>query len=413
MSFKNNFHRPYKILLTLYLSMILFVFIIDKPTDIICGFKNILFSPDILITDYIQVGGIGSTILNSSLTSILCMFLLIIAGIKPSGSTIMALWLVTGFSFLGKNILNIWPIILGVFLFSRYKKERFANYILAALLGTCMSPIVSQLTHSGHLPKIPSIIIGIMLGILAGFILPPVASNCIKAHNGYNLYNIGFASGILATVFMSIFRLFNINFETQLEWYTGNQITLIIFLFLIFIYLLTVGFTYSNHTKENMKSITKQSGRLVNDFYILYGDSVYINMGILGILSTLFILILGININGGTICGIFSIVGFGCFGKNVRNVFPVMIGATIASLIHVNPISSPVLSLAILFSSCLAPISGMFGWQYGILAGIMHVSIVCNTGYLHGSLNLYNNGFAAGFTAMVLVPLITSFKKET
>ena len=90
-----------------------------------------------------------------------------------------------------------------------------------------------------------------------------------------------------------------------------------------------------------------------------------------------------------------------------------MIGATIAAMIHVNPVSSPGLTLAILFSTCLAPISGMFGWQYGVLAGIIHVSIVCNTGYLHGSLNLYNNGFAAGFTAMILVPLITSFKKES
>ena len=413
MNLRKNFYKPYKILMVLYIFMILFAFIVNTPTEILSGLHKILFTPDILITDYIQVGGIGAGIINSALTSLLCMLLLMFTGIVPNGSTIMALWLVTGFAFLGKNILNVWPIIFGVFLFSRYKKEKFSNYTLAALLGTCLSPIVSQLYYSGHLPKVPSLIIGILLGIFVGFILPPVASHCVKAHNGYNLYNIGFASGIIATMMMSIFRLFNITFDSRLEWYTGNQTALIVFLFLISLYLIIVGLVLSKDIKNNMINITKQSGRLVNDFYTSFGDSVYINMGLLGILSTLFVLALGIDINGGSICGIFTILGFGCFGKNIRNVFPVMIGATIAAMIHVNPVSSPGLTLAILFSTCLAPISGMFGWQYGILAGIIHVSIVCNTGYLHGSLNLYNNGFAAGFTAMILVPLITSFKKES
>ena len=122
---------------------------------------------------------------------------------------------------------------------------------------------------------------------------------------------------------MSLFRLFNITFESRLEWYTGNQTALIIMLFIIFIYLIIVGLISSKNIKTNMINMTKESGRLVSDFYAKYGETVYINMGILGILSTLFVLALGIDINGGSICGIFTIVGFGCFGKNVRNVFPV------------------------------------------------------------------------------------------
>lgn len=413
MDLRKNFYKPYKVLMLLYIFMILFGFIVNTPAEIFSGLKNILLTPDILITDYIQVGGIGGGIINAALTSLLCLLLLIFTNIVPNGSTIMALWVVTAFAFLGKNILNVWPIIFGVYLFSRYKKEKFSNYTLAALLGTSLSPIVTQLYYTDYLPKMPSLIIGILLGILVGFILPPIASNSVKAHNGYNLYNVGFACGIIGTMLMSIFRLFNITFESRLEWYTGNQTSLLIFLFIIFIYLIIVGLISSKDIKNNMINITKQSGRLVNDFYTSFGETVYINMGILGILSTLFILALGIDINGGSICGIFTIVGFGCFGKNVRNVFPVMIGATIAAMIHINPISSAGLTLAILFSTCLAPISGMFGWKYGILAGFIHVCIVCNTGYLHGALNLYNNGFAAGFTAMILVPLITAFKKES
>ena len=39
-------------------------------------------------------------------------------------------------------------------------------------------------------------------------------------------------------------------------------------------------------------------------------------------------------------------------------------------------------------------------------------NIVTNIGYLHGGLNLYNNGLAGGFVAMILIPLITTFKRR-
>ena len=37
--------------------------------------------------------------------------------------------------------------------------------------------------------------------------------------------------------------------------------------------------------------------------------------------------------------------------------------------------------------------------------------MVMNVGYLHGGLNLYNNGLAAGLVAMILIPIITDLKK--
>ena len=61
----------------------------------------------------------------------------------------------------------------------------------------------------------------------------------------------------------------------------------------------------------------------------------------------------------------------------------------------------------------LAPIAGQFGWGWGMLAGAIHASVVLNTGFLHGGLNLYNNGFSAGLVCIVLVPLIESLRKET
>ena len=359
-----------------------------------------------------EVGGIGAALVNAALTSLLSLLLLIIIGIKPNGSTIMSLWLMTGFSFLGKNIFNIWPIILGVYLFSRYQKEPFLNYTLVALLGTSLSPVVSQISFGSNQYTIGAIILGILLGIAVGFVLPPIASHSIKAHNGYNLYNIGFASGLLATLLMSIMRGLGIDLDSRLIWHSGSNKILFILLILCCIYLIIMGMIYGKDNKTTLSNINKQTGRLISDFYILFGETTYINMGILGILATCFVIVIGGDLNGATICGIFTIIGFGCFGKNIKNTIPIVIGATIAAIFNINDVTSPSLLLSILFSTTLAPICGKFGWKYGVLAGIIHVNIVTNIGYLHGGLNLYNNGLAGGFVAMILIPLITTFKKE-
>lgn len=412
MKLLKNYYPPYIILSILYLFFIIFAFLLDSPSEIFNGLKSIIFSSDILITDYMEVGGIGAALVNAALTSLLSLLLLIIIGIKPNGSTIMSLWLMTGFSFLGKNIFNIWPIIFGVYLFSRYQKEPFLNYILVALLGTSLSPIVSQISFFNSEYTILSIILGILVGVAVGFVLPPIASHSIKAHNGYNLYNIGFASGLLATLLMSIMRGFGINLDSRLIWHSGSNKILFILLLICCIFLIVIGIIQGNNNKINFKNINKQTGRLISDFYILFKESTYINMGILGILATCYVILIGGDLNGATICGIFTIIGFGCFGKNIKNTIPIIIGATIAAIFNVNEVTSPSLLLSILFSTTLAPICGKFGWKYGILAGIIHVNIVANIGYLHGGLNLYNNGLAGGFVAMILIPLITTFKKE-
>ena len=412
MKLLKNYYPPYVILSVLYLFFILFAFCLDSPSEIFHGLKSIILSSDILITDYMEVGGIGAALVNAALTSLLSLLLLIIIGIKPNGSTIMSLWLMTGFSFLGKNIFNIWPIILGVYLFSRYQKEPFLNYILVALLGTSLSPVVSQISFGSNQYNLISIIGGILLGIAVGFILPPIASHSIKAHNGYNLYNIGFASGLIATLLMSIMRGFGINLDSRLVWHSGSNKILSILLIICCVYLIIIGIIYGKNKKSNLSNINKQTGRLISDFYILFGETTYINMGILGILATCFVILIGEDLNGATICGIFTIIGFGSFGKNVKNTIPIVIGATLAAIFNINEITSPSLLLSILFSTTLAPICGKFGWKYGVLAGIIHVNIVTNIGYLHGGLNLYNNGLAGGFVAMILIPLITTFKKE-
>lgn len=388
-------------------------FILDSPMEILTGLKKIILSPDILISDYVEIGGIGASLINSALTSLFALFILVFIGVKPNGSTIMSLWLICGFSFFGKNIFNIWPIIIGVYLYSRYQKEPFLNYSLVAMLSTTLAPTVSQLSFTNYFSKPIGIILGYIIGILTGFILAPISSHCIKVHNGYNLYNVGFSAGIYATLLMAILRALGIEFESRMLWNTESNFIFAILLLILSIYLIILGIYKNSSINKDFLSLIKQPGRLVSDFYISFGNTCYFNMGILCLLSTILVLSLKSNLNGPTIAGIFTIVGFGAFGKHPVNVIPIIIGAILGALINISPINSPSLILSILFSTALAPVAGKFGYKIGILAGFLHVNMVTNIGYLHGGLNLYNNGLAAGFVAMILIPVINVFKEET
>ncbi len=210
---------------------------------------------------------------------------------------------------------------------------------------------------------------------------------------------------------MSIYRLLGINFEKRFLWNTGNNLFFAIFLYSIFIFLLIYGYIMNGRSFNNVKKIFTHSGKLVTDFYLLYEKAAYINMGILGIISTTYVLLIGGDLNGPIISGIFTIVGFGTFGKHLFNVLPIMIGASLTVFLHIWELSSPSMLLAILFSTALAPIAGQYGWLIGILTGFLHVAVVMNIGSVHGGMNLYNNGFAAGFVALILIPIIRAFKK--
>jgi hypothetical protein len=402
----------YYILGSCFLFLIIFGFFMDNPSTIIRGLINIVLQSDILITDYLVIGGVGAAFVNAGLLGIASIIFLIKVGIKPIGSTIMCLWLMVGFGLFGKNILNVWPVVLGVWLYSKYQQEPFLNYSLIALLGTTLAPAVSQLRFTEHLIPISGVLIGNCIGVVIGFILPPVASYCLELHQGYNLYNVGFAAGLLATMLMSILRAFGVNFDKRLIWYSGNNTIFATMLIFMFISLIAAGYILNDKSFKNMNNLTKSSGRTVSDFYIMFKDATFINMGIMGIIFTLYLIVIKADLNGPTIGAIFTIIGFSAFGKNMRNALPVLIGATTSSLLNIWNLNSPEMVLACLFSTTLAPIAGHFGFKYGILAGFLHVCIVMNTGYLHGGLNLYNNGFAGGIVAILLIPLIEAFRKE-
>lgn len=411
-SVKKLCKSSYTVLVIIHVFMIIYAFIIDTPKKIILGLRDIFFIKSNLIVDYVEIGGIGATLINCALITLINILILNLNKVKANGSTIMTLWLLSGFSMFGKNLLNIWPIILGGWLYAKLKKEKFLNHYIVTMLSTTLAPVVSEIALHEKYSYPISISLAILVGIGVGILMPAISANCMKIHSGYLLYNVGFSAGVLGILVSALLNGAGMYSQEQLIWNTNRNIELIILLLIIFSFLIILGLYLGKDNLKKLKKIKKSTGRLFSDYYSIYGETVYINMGLLGIFSTVITLILGNNINGPLIAGIFSIVGFGAMGKHIVNITPIMIGCLLGAFLSVNNINDPSVILAILFSTCLAPISLEFGWYIGAIAGFLHLHIVLNLYTMHGGLNLYSNGLSGGIVAMIIIPVADSFRRS-
>ena len=393
-------------------SLILFGFWINTPQEIALGLQKIITSPDTLITDYIGVGGLGATLVNSGTLTLIIIFIFYRLKIAPTGFMVACLFTVAGCAFFGKNLFNVWFVVAGVFLYGKYHHKPFKDLAYAAFFGTALAPVVTEIIFSTDSVPWVKVPLGIGISLAIGFILPPVSANLLKVHQGFSLYNMGFTAGIVGTIVVSLLNSYGIVPVPQMIWTKGNNLILGSYLGLMFLSMLMVGIYLTSNPLEKIRRIWASSGQLVTDFVIIEGfGASLINMGINGLIATFYILVVKGDLNGPTVGGILTIVGFSAFGKHPKNIIPIFLGVYLGTLGKNWNANDPSLQLAALFGTTLAPIAGKYGWSWGIIAGFIHSSAAQSVGVLHGGLNLYNNGFAAGIVATTLVPVIQSFEK--
>ena len=192
-------------------------------TEILPGLWTLIKEPDFLITDYFLVGGIGTSFINAGLLMLLCIWTIYFLDMEMDGHTITSSCLMFGFSLFGKNLLNIWAILFGVYLYSHYHKTHLSRYVYIGFYGTSLSPIITQIMYISHLPYAIRLITSLAVGLMIGFVLPPLSTHVHYSHKGYSLYNVGFSAGIIATVVVSVLKSFGITTESRLIWSEGNN----------------------------------------------------------------------------------------------------------------------------------------------------------------------------------------------
>ncbi len=413
MKTKKPMNRDQKFLLIalmpLYFIVVAFMFY--SPYDLMEGLLTIIYEPDFLITDYFVIGGVGGAFLNAGVLTLLSLTIVYFLDMEIDGHTFTSACLMFGFSLFGKNLMNIWAILVGVFLYAKYHKAPVSRYIYIGFYGTSLSPIITQVMWIGEWHLFIRIFLCLITGIMIGFVLPPLATHVHASHKGYSLYNVGFAGGIIATVIVSLLKSFGVTTEARLIWSSGNNPWFLVLLSIFFGGMILAGFLGDRNVFSDYREILKSTGHGGSDYYKTYGGpATLVNMGINGLFVTWVFHLLGGDLNGPTIGSIFTVVGFSATGKHLRNIAPVMFGVWLASKAKQWNITDPSPALAFMLSTTLAPIAGEFGVFAGILAGFLHSSVALNVGIVYGGMNLYNNGFAGGLVAIFLVPIIISVR---
>ena len=102
-----------------------------------------------------------------------------------------------GFSSTGKHLRGIAPIMFGVWAASLTKQWNIydPSAVLALLLSTTLAPISAKY--------------GVFWGIVAGFLHSSVALNVGIVYGGMNLYNNGFAGGLVAIFLVPLIQSFH------------------------------------------------------------------------------------------------------------------------------------------------------------------------------------------------------------
>lgn len=398
--------------LFIYVSTVLLyivAFLLASPEEIIRGMKNIVCSKDALITDYFELAGYGASFFNAALVLTIGIWFVNIARLPFTGITTAALAIDMCFGFWGKNPVNILPIFIGVLLYAKLHKASIGRYLYTALFGACLGPMVTEMMYKLPFSFGIKLIMTIGIGILIGLMLPPLSAHTVSMHMGYNLFNVGFSGGILAFGIVCLMRSFSVEIEPAFIWKEGIHPGITIGVYVYFVLTFLYGLWLREGKIARLWKIMKHPGRAIADFVIMDGPgATLMNMAIVGIVAQSYILLIGGDLSGPVQGAVFMAFGYGAFGAHIKNYLPVLGGVFLSCFLTQYTSTTPGIQIAAIFCIGLAPIAGQFGVVAGIVAGILHASIVMYTSHMYGGLNLYNNGFSCGWVAIIMVPLIES-----
>lgn len=393
--------------------LFLTAFLFDSPKEIMQGMKAIIVSRDILITDYFELAGYGAAFFNAGCMMVIAMACIASVKLPFTGLTVAAVFCSAGFGLWGKNPVNMMPIIFGTLLYARVHKAKFAKYVYTAVFAGCLAPFVTEFAYVLPFPQWINIIVAGVLGLVIGFVIPPLAVHTASMHMGYSLFNVGFAGGILGFIIYSIMKSFGVESTSVFIWKEGVHPWISMGFLLYFLGTFLVGMFIEGLNFTGFYKITRHSGRAVADFIMMDGrGNTLMNMGVMGVAAELYILCIGGDLSGPVLGCIITLFGFSAFGAHIKNYLSVLAGVILATFVMTPDLTDESMQIAAILVVGVAPIAGEFGVVAGIISGMVHVAIVMCTSQMYAGLNLYNNGFSTGWVAIIMVPFLESFMKR-
>ena len=72
-------------------------------------------------------------------------------------------------------------------------------------------------------------------------------------------------------------------------------------------------------------------------------------------------------------------------------------------------VNAQAILVGLCYANGLSPVVDKYGWQYGVLAAMIHYTLVTLVPNIHGGFCLYNGGFTGIFVCILLIPVLERF----
>ena len=404
----------------------------DRDT-VFTGLWQIMVLPSKISANYFSIGGFAATFLNMGLVGLLSLLLFVVFKGTPNNVSTLAVILTIGFGSWGINILNMWFSILGVIVYGLVKKEKMGGLVNAMLFSTGIAPLITDL-----LVRYPNadyigfnwlgLGLAILVGLIIGFFLPAGLAHSPKVHKGFDLYSAALPVGMTAFFLnATLFKTMGVALPKALSdidpatMQVASQSITNIFCCAVFGLCIVFAFLLGCKPKDYWHLLTDPA--LVNNFSSTYGNATFLmNLGVYGLFILGYYNLIGATFNGITFGIIFCMLCTCNSGSHPGNVWPIMLGYFVASVVFgwISPllggtfafkINAQAICVGLCYANGLSPIADKYGWRYGFVAAVMHYLLVTSVPTLHGGYCLYNGGFTAALICLILVPELEKFFK--
>lgn len=381
----------------------------DLPASL-SGLLTILTSPAQLTLDYFKIGTVGGTFLNVGLVGLSCALVFALSGASLSGASFIGFFLSYGFGFFGMNALNIWPCILGTWLYARAARKPFASQANFAIFSTAIAPLISEMLFRYPAPAALRPVLALAVGAAGGFLTPILCGYMPALHKGYTLYNAAPAEGFIAIMLVGVlYRSMGVEIPTNTSLGDSQALAVNAFAVGTSLCALAAGFVMNGKSLAGYGKILRSSSYKC-DFTQEHGPALtLVNIGVFGLFITAYYNLIGAKMTGPTAGAIFCWLACTAIGGHVVTMLPIMVGYALAALVSAITLDTQAIVVGLCFAACLCPVSGRFGAVCGAAAGMLHAFIVTTVMTFHSSFCLYNGGFTGCITLLILLPVLEAF----
>ena len=430
---KNLSEGSFLKLLFAFLSVCFLIAAVCMPdrNQMFTGLWQIMTWPNKISANYFSMGGYAATFLNMGLVCLFSLLLFVVFKGTPNNASTLAVILTVGFGSWGINVLNMWFSILGVVVYGLVKKEKMGGLVNAMLFSTGIAPLITDL-----LIRYPNadyigfnwlgLGLALLVGLIIGFFLPAGLAHSPKVHKGFDLYSAALPIGMTAFFLnATLFKTMGVSLPKALSdldpatMQVASQATANIFCCVVFGLCIVFALLLGCKPKDYWRLLTDPA--LVTNFSSTYGNATFLmNVGVFGLFILGYYNLIGATFNGITFGIIFCMLATCNSGSHPGNVWPIMLGYFVASLVFgwIAPllggtfafqINAQAICVGLCYANGLSPIADKYGWQYGFVAAVMHYLLVTSVPTLHGGFCLYNGGFTAALICLILVPELEKF----